>query len=270
MPTMMSLFVIRRRDITARTRRAVAMLSSAPCSVSRACVMVSRCRWRSPRMLVPSSCRYGQAKVLMVMQGMLLALNSFHQSMAQGFYQLEYDLRTLQKARRTSRIRGTRASDRDDVKAQATTSCKLKYVWVALFCRFSKQQAAYMGMASGTAKDCAAGGSTTCHDAAWWKLHLPSVVGMQECMRLAHAPYGGRRRAPRFRAAAADPAGCGIRSWPAARCRQACAPAGQRWCCSSRPPTPALLSPQPPALLPPTPATATPPGPVGNGLQARR
>ena len=57
MPAMMSLLVIMRRDMLASTRRAVAMLSSAPCSVSRACVIVCRCLWRSCRMLTPSSCK---------------------------------------------------------------------------------------------------------------------------------------------------------------------------------------------------------------------
>ena len=56
MPAMMSLLVIMRRDMLASTRRAVAMLSSAPCSVSRACVIVCRCLCRSCRMLTPSSC----------------------------------------------------------------------------------------------------------------------------------------------------------------------------------------------------------------------
>ncbi len=47
------------------------------------------------------------------------------------------------------------------------------------------QQAAYMVIALGTARHCAAGGSTTCfdaaqtsRDAAWWNLHLPSVIAM--------------------------------------------------------------------------------------------
>lgn len=55
MPAMISLLVIIRRDMAASTRRAVAMLSSAPCSVSRACVIVWRCLCKSWRMLTPSS-----------------------------------------------------------------------------------------------------------------------------------------------------------------------------------------------------------------------
>ena len=57
MPSMMSLLVVMRRDMLVRTRRAREMLSSAPCSVSRACEMVCRCRCRSCRMLTPNSCR---------------------------------------------------------------------------------------------------------------------------------------------------------------------------------------------------------------------
>ena len=54
-PYAIALFVVSRRDMVASVRRAVASASSAPCSVSRAWVIVSRWRCRSCRMEVPSS-----------------------------------------------------------------------------------------------------------------------------------------------------------------------------------------------------------------------
>lgn len=54
-PPMMILFVVTLLDMEARVLLALAILSSAPCKVSLACVIVSRCLCRSCRMLTPSS-----------------------------------------------------------------------------------------------------------------------------------------------------------------------------------------------------------------------
>mmetsp|Transcript_292 Transcript_292/g.795 ORF Transcript_292/g.795 Transcript_292/m.795 type:complete len:269 (+) Transcript_292:51-857(+) len=55
MPAMMILFCTTRRAIWPRILRLLPMLSSTPCSVSRACTSVSRCEWRSCRMETPIS-----------------------------------------------------------------------------------------------------------------------------------------------------------------------------------------------------------------------
>lgn len=54
-PHAMALFAATRRDIVPRMRRAEAIESSAPRSVSDACTIVSRCLWRSCRIETPSS-----------------------------------------------------------------------------------------------------------------------------------------------------------------------------------------------------------------------
>ena len=55
MPCMMSLFWKKRRAIELRTFRDFVMLSSAPWSVSRAWMIVSRCECSCRMMSVPSS-----------------------------------------------------------------------------------------------------------------------------------------------------------------------------------------------------------------------